>query len=145
MDDGGVCFPFDIDGAANGGLTSHFKYYPSINLSGSSQASGSSVVATQAPSITDIKGWSTEHLIQHLQAKFPDDLDGEDLGIFQKQKIRGRAFLTLTEEKLMADGMKRGSAAVIAGYVNELNATGKYLTFIIVNPYVLSSPLFHFL
>jgi hypothetical protein len=58
----------------------------------------------------------------------------------REQEIEGSAFLRQTEEKLMADGMKRGPAAVIAGYVNELNATGKYLTFIIVHPYVLSSP-----
>jgi len=51
----------------------------------------------------------------------------------------------MTEEKFMADGLERGPAAVITGYVKELNATGKYLTFIIVHSYVLSSPLYHFL
>ncbi|CAG8535419.1 7883_t:CDS:2 [Paraglomus occultum] len=47
-----------------------------------------SVIVTQPPSITDIRGWSTEQLIRHLQAKFFDDLDDEDLEILQKQKIK---------------------------------------------------------
>jgi hypothetical protein len=35
-------------------------------------------------------------------------LDDQDLGILQKQKIGGRAFLALTEEKLMKIGMEFG-------------------------------------
>src|SRR4051812_35803463 len=74
----------------------------------------------QPLSISDIKEWSTEQLIQHLQAKFPDDISVTALNILEEQEIRGHAFLALTKKDLMADGMKGGPAAVIAGYVNEL-------------------------
>ncbi|CAG8593513.1 9434_t:CDS:10, partial [Paraglomus brasilianum] len=76
-----------------------------------------SVIATQPPSITDIRGWSTEQLIGHLQAKFSDDLDDEDLENLQKQKIKGH-------------GMKRGPASVIAGYIDELKGTWHSTLFI---------------
>src|SRR5438270_12142230 len=95
-------------------ISFYFKYHSSITLSGSSQTSGSSVIATQPPSINDIRGWSTAELIQHLEAKFPDDLDHEDLGILQKRKIRGRAFLEMTGDKLEKYGMEGGPAIVIA-------------------------------
>ena len=74
----------------------------------------------QPPSIADIRGWNTEQLIQHLQSKFPNKLDNEDLGILTKNKIEGISFLSLTKEDLMALGMKFGPASVIAGYVEEL-------------------------
>ena len=73
----------------------------------------------QAPSIADIEKWNTEQLIQHLQAKFPNKLSKAALDILKEQRIRGRAFLRLTEKDL-SDGMKRGPASVIAGYVEEL-------------------------
>jgi hypothetical protein len=82
-----------------------------------------SVIATQPPSTTDVEGWSTKQLIDHLQDKFLDDLDNEDLKILKDQKFRGRAFLTLTEEKLERYGMKGGPAGVIAGYIDELKGT----------------------
>jgi len=44
------------------------------------------IVAAQLPSVPDIKGWSAEQLIDHLQAMFPDDLDNDDLGILRKKK-----------------------------------------------------------
>ncbi|RUS30414.1 hypothetical protein BC938DRAFT_479415 [Jimgerdemannia flammicorona] len=93
------------------------KQYPAKRLE---KTSGSSVIATQPPSINDIRGWSTAELIQHLEAKFPDDLDHEDLGILQKRKIRGRAFLEMTGDKLEKYGMEGGPAIVIASYINEL-------------------------
>ena len=74
----------------------------------------------QAPSIADIEEWNTEQLIQHLQAKFPDDISNTALNILKEQEIEGVAFLRLTEEDLMSYGMKCGPASVIAGYVEEL-------------------------
>jgi hypothetical protein len=85
-----------------------------------SESNKENVIAMLLPSITDIRGLSTEQLIQHLQAKFPDDLDNGDLGILQMQKIKGCAFLALTEEKLERYGMKGGPVSGIAGYVTEL-------------------------
>lgn len=109
---------------------------PKRVLSGSSQTSGSSVVAVQSPSIAGIRGWSTKQLIRHLQAKFSDDLDNEDLEIMQKEKIRGSAFLILTEEKLERYGMKGGPASVIAGYIDELKGTCNSSCFVL---YILKS------
>jgi hypothetical protein len=46
-------------------------------------------------------------------------------------------FLGLTKEDLKADGMARGPAILIAGHIEELKGIGKYLTFIIVHPFIL--------
>jgi SAM domain (Sterile alpha motif) len=73
--------------------------------------------------LSDIRRWNTEQLIQHLKGQFLDDLDNEDLKILKDQKIRGRVFLTLTEEKLERYGMKGGPAGAIAGYIDELKGT----------------------
>ena len=62
-------------------------------------------------------------LIQHLQAKFPNQLDEEDLGIMKRKKIGGIAFLALTEEKLDKYGMEDGLVSVIASYIEELKGT----------------------
>ena len=75
---------------------------------------------TQLSSITDVKSWSTEQLIQHLKDRFPDDLNRAALDILREQEIRGRAFLTLIKEELMAVGMKLGPASVIIRYVEDL-------------------------
>ena len=75
---------------------------------------------TQLPSITDVESWSTEQLIQHLQAKFPDDLNRAALDILREQEIRGRAFLKQTKEDLTSYGMKGGPASIIASYVKDL-------------------------
>ena len=93
---------------------------PSIADIKESNTEGNSVVAVQSPSIADIKESNTEQLIKHLQEKFPKDLVEEDFGILRHERIRGSSFLRLTKEDLMADGMKRGPASVIAGYVEEL-------------------------
>ncbi|CAG8648725.1 10516_t:CDS:10, partial [Ambispora leptoticha] len=102
------------------GLRLKRNKFERIVLSDRTNTSESSVIATQPLSITDIKEWSTEQLTRHLQTKFLDDLDDEDLEILRKGKIRGRAFQMLTKEELMADGMKRGPASVIADYINKL-------------------------
>lgn len=47
-------------------------------------------------------------------------MDNEDLEVLRKEKIRGRAFLSLTEEKIIAIGLKFGPVSVIAGYIEEL-------------------------
>jgi hypothetical protein len=47
-------------------------------------------------------------------------LDDEDFEILREQKIRGRAFLELTETKLMAEGMKLGPAIIISRYIKKL-------------------------
>jgi len=87
------------------------------------EASGSSVIATQSLFITDINGWSTEQVIQHLQTTFPNKLTKTALDILREQEIEGTAFLTLTGEKLERYGMKGGPASIIAGYVKGLNST----------------------
>src|SRR4051794_27965082 len=82
-----------------------------------------SVIATQSPSITDIKGWSTEELIRHLQAKFPNQLSKAALDILLDNEIGGITLLELTKEELMTIGMKLGPASVIAGYIEEFKGT----------------------
>ncbi|RUS26189.1 hypothetical protein BC938DRAFT_471107 [Jimgerdemannia flammicorona] len=74
------------------------------------EASTSSSKAAQPLTTDGINKWNTDQVIQHLQAKFPGDFDNEDLEVLQKRKIRGRAFLKLTEEKLMTHGMEPGQA-----------------------------------
>ncbi|RUP42715.1 hypothetical protein BC936DRAFT_138190 [Jimgerdemannia flammicorona] len=92
-----------------------------LNAISATQASTSSSEATQPFTTDDINKWSTKDVIQHLQAKFPGDFDAEDFEVLLKRKIRGRAFLKLTEGKLSDIGMEYGPASIIAGYIKELN------------------------
>ncbi|RUP22196.1 hypothetical protein BC936DRAFT_139107 [Jimgerdemannia flammicorona] len=79
--------------------------------------------SSQPPLTTgEIRKWNTDRIIQHLKDNFPDDLDEEDFDILRKGKIKGCAFLGLTEEKLMAYGMVCGLAGVIVSCVAELTA-----------------------
>ncbi|RUO95818.1 hypothetical protein BC936DRAFT_143166, partial [Jimgerdemannia flammicorona] len=88
--------------------------------SASSSTLGRFSTAAQLPPATDIEKWDTKKIVQHLQDKFPGELLQEDFDILVAQRIGGHSFLRLTKDDLMADGMKRGPATVIAGYVEEL-------------------------
>jgi hypothetical protein len=53
--------------------------------------------------------WNVELLLEYLKSSNLN-LDEEDLNIIHNQKIDGHVFLDMTEEKFMADGMKRDPA-----------------------------------
>ncbi|RUS26440.1 hypothetical protein BC938DRAFT_470764, partial [Jimgerdemannia flammicorona] len=78
--------------------------------------------STSSSLADEIKKWNTNQVIEYLQATLPNDLDGDDLAILKQQKIAGRAFLRLTEDKLTKYGMVEGPASAIAGHVEELKA-----------------------
>ncbi|RIA85608.1 hypothetical protein C1645_879202 [Glomus cerebriforme] len=66
----------------------------------------------------------TEELIRYLQAQ--DDLRlliAEDFNILRYERISGRSFLKLTEEKLRSYGMKGGPASDLADYAEKLRKT----------------------
>ncbi len=60
--------------------------------------------------------WNIESLLEYLR-NLNLNLDEEDLNILHNQKIDGHVFLNMTEEKFVADGMKRGPAMKLAEQV----------------------------
>src|ERR1043165_3359196 len=83
-------------------------------------STSTTVAGNETVSLADeIKKYKTEALIEYLRKEEDLGLDDDDLEIIRKQKITGRAFLKLTEEKLMQDGMKRGPATVLADFAKD--------------------------
>ena len=67
-----------------------------------------------------VKDFNTEELINYLggkNLKFNED----DIKILRKEKIAGRSFLRLTEEKLERYGMKGGPATVLVEFIEGLS------------------------
>src|SRR5438034_919781 len=67
----------------------------------------------------EIKKYKTEALIKYLQKKEDLGLDNVDLEIIRKQKIMGRAFLKISKEEYMQDGIARGPATALVDFVKE--------------------------
>src|SRR6266542_2187590 len=67
----------------------------------------------------EIKKYNTAKLIEFLHGEKDLGLSNKALKILKMQKVNGRAFLELTEEKLMQDGMKRGPASNLADFAKE--------------------------
>ncbi|RUP35556.1 hypothetical protein BC936DRAFT_138500, partial [Jimgerdemannia flammicorona] len=86
--------------------------------------SGTMSSGTLTPSIPSIRGWDTEQLIQHLQAKFTK-FSHSAFNILREQQINGSEFLVLTKEDMVVDGMKHGPAIAFSEYIKELQAEGK--------------------
>lgn len=78
----------------------------------------------QLPSITEIQGWSTEELIEHLQKNLRT-LSASDFKVFEDQKIDGETFLDLNQEELERWGILGGPAKKIIKYANKLKGTRK--------------------
>src|SRR6266511_1076271 len=67
-----------------------------------------------------VKEFNTKELIDYLERK-DLKLDEDDIKIFRKEKISGRSFLKLTEEKLERYGMKGGPATVLVEFIEGLS------------------------
>ncbi|CAB4434033.1 unnamed protein product [Rhizophagus irregularis] len=67
----------------------------------------------------EIKKYKTHVLIEFLQKEEDLELDDDDLEIIRKEKVNGRDFLKLTEEKLERHGMKLGPASRLADFAKE--------------------------
>ena len=67
-----------------------------------------------------VKDFNTEELIEYLGRK-DLKLDEDDIKILRKEKIAGRSFLKLTEEKLECYGMKGGPATVLVEFIESLS------------------------
>ncbi|PKK61621.1 hypothetical protein RhiirC2_791539 [Rhizophagus irregularis] len=59
-------------------------------------------------------------LIEFLQRE--EDLELDDLKVICEEKVNGRDFLKLTEEKLERHGMKLGPASRLADFIKEIGA-----------------------
>ena len=67
----------------------------------------------------DIKKYKTEALIDFLRKEEDLELDDDDLEILRKQKVNGRDFLKVTEEKLRSVGLGLGPTTRLADFAKE--------------------------
>ncbi|PKB95625.1 hypothetical protein RhiirA5_474234 [Rhizophagus irregularis] len=65
----------------------------------------------------EIKKYKTDALIEFLQRE--EDLKLDDLKVIREEKVNGRDFLKLTEEKLERHKMKLGPASRLADFIKE--------------------------
>ena len=67
------------------------------------------------PSVEEVSKWKRAQVLTYLQSKKDElDLDDKHIKVIEDQEVAGCAFLELTAEKLMEDGLKRGPAESIA-------------------------------
>jgi hypothetical protein len=83
--------------------------------------------STFNPSLEVINEYNTEQLINFLQEKNLN-LTKDDFAIFYKQKVSGRAFLYLTEQKLLnfPYNFLGGPALEIANLIEQLNNQSRF-------------------
>ena len=67
----------------------------------------------------EIKKYKTKELIDFLHKEEDLELEEEDLEILRKQRINGRDFLKVTEEKLRSIGLALGPATRLADFAKE--------------------------
>ncbi|RHZ53390.1 hypothetical protein Glove_442g7 [Diversispora epigaea] len=90
-----------------------------------------SISATeQKPAPEVVRKYNTEQLIAFFREKEDLQLDDDDYTILRNEKITGRDFLIITEQKLERYGMKGGPATRLADFAKEIKgeqpvATGK--------------------
>ena len=85
---------------------------------------------TPLPSVEEVNKWKRNDVTKFLQDKKEElDLDNEDIDIFQKKKVAGRDFLSLTLETLtQKDGLfvlSYGPAKRITSLVNDIKGKGQ--------------------
>ncbi len=97
-------------------------YIKTISSQASSPASPSSITEEiSSRTMSDVvKDFNTEELIDYLERK-DLKLDEDDIKIFRKEKVAGRDFLKLTEEKLERYGMKGGPATRLVDFIEGLS------------------------
>ena len=67
----------------------------------------------------EIKKYKTEALIEYLQKEEDLGLDDDDLEIIRKEKVTGRAFLDMTEQKFRDCELKIGPAVTLAKFAKD--------------------------
>jgi hypothetical protein len=83
-------------------------------------STSTTVAGNETVSLADeIKKYDTDKLIDFLRGEKDLGLDDDDLEIIRKEKVNGRAFLNITEEKLRSYGMKGGPASNIAVFAKD--------------------------
>src|SRR5438045_5269944 len=83
-------------------------------------STSTTVAGNETVSLADeIKKYDTTKLVDLLRGEKDLGLDDDDLEIIRKEKVNGRAFLNITEEKLRSYGMPGGPASNIAVFAKE--------------------------
>src|SRR6266498_2625872 len=97
-------------------------YIKTMSSQASSPASPTSITEElSSRTMSDVvKDFNTEELIEYLGRKNLK-LDEDDIKILRKEKIAGRSFFKLTEEKLERYGMKGGPATVLVEFIESLS------------------------
>ncbi|RIA95206.1 hypothetical protein C1645_817052 [Glomus cerebriforme] len=90
------------------------------NLAHRTPSTSTTVAGNETVSLADeIKKYDTAKLIEYLHGEKDLGLDDDDLEIIRKEKVNGRDFLKLTEEKLRSYGMAGGPATRLADFAKE--------------------------
>src|SRR4051794_35742591 len=91
------------------------------NTPASTSTSATTTEEKNAPTQAEVvRKYKTNELINFLRKEEDLVLDDDDLKIIEKEKITGRAFLKITEEKLRSYGMAGGPASDLADFAKEL-------------------------
>src|SRR5436309_13212131 len=73
-----------------------------------------------APTLAEVvRKYKTSELINFLRKEEDLELDDDDLEIIRKQKVNGRDFLKITEEKLRSIRLGLGPASRLADFAKE--------------------------
>src|ERR1043165_5516241 len=83
-------------------------------------STSTTVAGNETVSLADeIKKYKSKELIDFLSKEEELELEEEDLEIIRKQRVNGRDFLKVTEEKLRSYGMAGGPATRLADFAKE--------------------------
>ena len=83
-------------------------------------STSTTVAGNETVSLADeIKKYKTAELIDFLRKEEDLGLDDDDLEIISKEKVDGRAFLKMTEQKFRDCGLKVGPAVKLADFAKE--------------------------
>ncbi|CAG8517783.1 6909_t:CDS:2 [Dentiscutata erythropus] len=92
------------------------------NTPASTSTSFTAAEEKNVPTLAEmVRNYKTKELIEFLRKEEDLGLDEDDLEIIRKQKIMGRDFLKITEEKLGNWGMLGGPATRIVDFIKELS------------------------
>jgi len=96
----------------------------SVSETNTPASTSTSVTTTEeknAPTLAEVvRKYKTKELIDFLRKEDDLELVQEDYDIIEKERITGRAFLKITEEKLRSYGMPGGPASDLADFAKEL-------------------------
>lgn len=90
------------------------------NIPYTSTSTSTTIAGNEMVSLADkIKKYDTKELINFLRKEGDLKLDENDEEIIRKEKLTGRAFLKVTEEKLRSTGLGLGPASDLADFAKE--------------------------